>query len=85
MRPAPTPWTAPGLRITALLLIHRTRGAGWSVSSCRGLLRGAEVAVALPFAALPRQGAVAEIMRYARRDRLDARETGILTAMTMEQ
>jgi hypothetical protein len=75
------PWTAPGLRITRLAL-HRPAGAReWQVRGCTGVLSGAQVRVALPFASLPIYGTTSVILKYAKRAKFDPRPTGILGAM----
>jgi len=75
-----TYWSDPDLwRIFRLRLISDPGFPYWDVSYCYGTLRdGTNVRVSLPFSQLPKRRWRAEIVRYAKQDKVYARGIGIL-------
>lgn len=76
------PWTEPGLRITRLRLLSDPGLSWWDVSYCHGSLNGEDVRVELPFSQLRKSGISRQIVEYAIRDGVHARNIGALSAVS---
>lgn len=72
------PWTTPGLKVNRLRLLSDPGLPFWDVSYCYGELDGQDVRVDLPFSQLPKRNMRSAIVGYAIKDRVNARDMGIL-------
>lgn len=75
-------WTHPGLKITRLRLLTDPGFPFWDVSYCHDLLDGKHVRVLLPFSQLRRKNISAQIIEYAKRDKVYAKGVGILDCIS---
>ena len=72
-------WTLKGLKITRLRLLSDPGYPEWDVSYCDGVLdTGEKVRVQLPFSTLTKGHISAQIVQYAKEDKVYAKGLGIL-------
>lgn len=86
--PKTVDWTAKGLTITRLRLLSDPGFPAWDVSYCHGEIDGHPVDVELPFDQLSKRrgpngpSLAAQIVEFAKADRVNAKRLGILDAIS---
>lgn len=75
-------WSEPGLKVTRLRLLTDIGFPFWDVSYCDGELDGKYVRVLLPFGQLKRRNIAAQIIEYAKADKVFAKGLGILDCLS---